>query len=143
MCCSCVANVLLSCGDQVERYPVHLSQQPQKEAQLPTQIASVKSSKNRVGTWGKRENPTLLSAPHPPPPSSPLYQQEGAELPILEAGAPGMEMFDPTSPEEKLRWQEQQAVLKLMRAAPATSTSLQVEAPVFVHQCTHACFRVW
>jgi hypothetical protein len=147
VCCSCVALVLLMCcfccGHQVERYPVHLSQQPQKEAHPPTQNASVKSSKNRVGTWGKQENPTLLSAPQSPPPSSPLYQQEGAEVPIMEAGVPGMELFQPTSSEEKLRWQEQQAVLKLMRAAPATSTSLQVEAPVFVHQCMHACFRLW
>ena len=29
-----VAIVLLLCGDQVERYPVHLSQQPQKEKDI-------------------------------------------------------------------------------------------------------------
>ena len=132
---SCVANVLLLCGDQVERYPVHLSHQPQKEAHPPTQIAPVKSSKNRVGTWGKREDPSL-SVPQLPPPCSTLYRQEGAELPMIEAATPGMEMFEPTSLEEKLRWQEQQAFLKLMRAAPVTSTSLQVETAVSVHQCT-------
>lgn len=138
MCFYDDAKILLLCGNQVERYPVHLSQQPQKEAHPPTHIASVKSAKNKVGTWGKQDDPTSLRAPQPPPPSLPLYRQEGAGLPIMAAGAPGMEMFEPgmemfepTSPGEKLRWQEQQAVMNLMRASkqlspPATSTSLQV-----------------